>query len=301
MKKSKIFGYFKSELGIIRSNKNWYRFTDPTDSENTLAVNFEYGVVKDFKNSINTPILKYIQKHKSLPTLIDVYDRIDQYESNYEPSIYSSPSTSSVDLPEYYLNLCEGSGVLANRIRQYVTQRGFDIEELDYRGFGYCMKGSWIGYLIIPIIVGGKLRGYIGRDILETEGRKRYKNQTGFEIADWFYNEDYLRSSRIGLTEGWADADTIGVGGVASLGFSLSPNQLMKLKESPASEIYYFADQGFEKKGASLLYPLTDYKKIYIVEIGRYGKDVNQLHDRLDLLEKAIKEAIELTLEYCVE
>ena len=80
-------------------------------------------------------------------------------------------------IDEYGYVFCEGDVILGQRARTYLTSRGFDVEELDMLGFGYCdekgpdFANDYFGYIIIPFKRRGSLFCFIGRDFIGNDPR----------------------------------------------------------------------------------------------------------------------------------
>lgn len=299
--KGRYYEYFKNHFNLSKSTKGWYRFTDPGDlvhSDKAMGVNFNYLIVKDFRNGGVYPINQFLKKYKAYKNDEEIRKDVSEY-SDTPIEILSTPITYHPDLPPHYKPLASGGGVFANRVRRYVKDRGFDVDELDYKGFGYCAKGEWSLYLIIPIIADYQFRTFIGRSLMDYS-YLRYKNPPGAPINEFFYNHDEINRDKVGLTEGWADADTLKGGGIASMGVSLSPIQIEKLIAAPFSDLYYYSDRGAIFNQVSQLMQVADHKKVYMVDVGKYAKDLNELRDAEKIYELTI-EAKQLTLDYYIE
>lgn len=287
----KQFGYLSRRFNLRHSNNGWFRFNNPfkpDKADASAGVNFSYDTVKDFRTGQKWTISGFIAALKD-----------SAYADSIEldlPEI-KQKLVETATLPDFYCPLMlYPDNNLSKRLQAYLHNRKLDPEYLDYKGFGYIEAGHYIGHLVIPIIAEGKLKTYFLRDALtEGEGDReklRYVNPPGVAINQFLYNYDELCSDWVSLTEGWADAETIGAGAVASLGVELTTTQVNYLKQSPATRIYYVADRGYEKY---MLYiaGLAPAKEIYLVKVGDYGKDANEIGP--DLLFKAYENAIDLT------
>jgi hypothetical protein len=209
-----------------------------------------------------------------------------------------------IELPTGFNSIMEGRGILGIRARDYMQSRGFNLEQLDKRGFGYCnehdteFNEDYFGYIIIPFWVRGQLQYFIGRDFLGRGEKWRYKNPAkakfGVGKADLFYNEDALMvEDRVIMVEGWADAETVGPEGISSQGWSLSQMQRDKMHRANAREFIFLPDYGVNEKGESY-YKLAckaamefmAHKKCRVVnpeELRQYGKDANEIgYDRVN-------------------
>lgn len=103
------------------------------------------------------------------------------------------------------------------------------------------------------------------------------------------YNEDaLLQHKQVFLTEGWADAATLGDNGVASLGWSLSTEQRSTLLHSPVKHIVIVPDVGFYKQAVKTAMDFLDLKRITVLNIdhlAKWGKDVNEISINANLEE----------------
>ena len=60
-------------------------------------------------------------------------------------------------LPEGFKNIYMGTSLLARSARNYLKKRGFDVNKLARKGWGYCNSGKYLGYVIIPFTEHGQL------------------------------------------------------------------------------------------------------------------------------------------------
>jgi len=280
MNRKKTYNFLNRKLRLTKSSNGWYRFDDPdTNEHQSMAVNFDLDRVKDFVSGKNTTIFTFLLKYLNLDRE-EIKSKIDSYEeSEYTYHNHIQTLKSNLTLPDNTYSIST-PGILRDRAVSYLTNRGFDYDYLVSKGLCYCNKGEWFGRIIIPFKNPGLIyyiaRSFVGNSL-------RYKNpkndEVGVSKSSLFYNESALNNSRVYLTEGVFDALSCGDLGIASLGWSVSPQQYTKLITSKVSEIYIIPDKGFYKKALLLASKLLRYKKVYIcnLDYDDRGDDVNEI------------------------
>lgn len=182
-------------------------------------------------------------------------------------------------LPEGFKLLNQGDSTLAKMARAYVTKRGFNVEDLSKRGWGYGTKGKYFGYLIIPFHEKGQLTYFNAR--LFIGNGPRYNNpdtsESGLGKSFILYNKDALEMYKtVFICEGAINAQTMGERGIASGGKKLSRYQINEMIKSPAEKFIILLDPDAYKEAIDLALKLVQYKKVKVVKLPE-GKDVNDL------------------------
>lgn len=278
--KRKLFTFFKNRYILRKPSNGWYPFDCPFcvdgDGKAKHAVNFEYEFTKCWVCGFNGRVIDFVMQSEHVEYHQAKGMLNDQEEAKIdldilEGLIVNDKEALDVVLPHGYMSLMEGSGVLGQRARNYLTGRGFDINVLDSMGFGYCNKkhenddDNYFGYIIVPFKKRGKLQYFLGRDFVGNFRRyKNPKNETfGIGKSELLFNEDALELyKRVFVLEGWSDAMTIGKEATATLGWSLSSIQKSKYMKSRADELCFVADKGFYKKAVQVAMDYLDVKKI---------------------------------------
>jgi hypothetical protein len=282
------FAYFDAVHGPLRPSTNgWYEGVCPYCADLKLAVTFEYNLVKCWKHCFDRQfIIDFIQDIEGVRRF-EAYEILESYESkplDYTFTGHGQVEVSEVILPEGYKSLLRGEGVLGDRARNYLNGRGFDLEHLDSIGVGYVAEhGDYFGYLIIPFHRDGKLVYFIARDF--TGNFLRYKNPKvedfGIGKSEFLFNEAALHLyGTIFLTEGWADAATIGRAGVSYQGLDLSKLQTTMILKSPVEEVIIIPDVGAYASGLKQGQKLYEHKKVKVVDLSPHkdiGKDMNEI------------------------
>lgn len=286
------FAYFDDCHGPLRpSTHGWYDGVCPLCADMKLAVTFEYNLVKCWKGCFNRQfIIDFMQDIEGVRRF-EAYEILESYDSKPLDYTYvkGQVEVSEVALPAGYQSLLRGEGVIGDRARNYLAGRGFNLTHLDNLGVGYCneehedKQKNFFGYIIIPLKSKGKLSYFLARDFMDNF--PRYKNPP----RDWFgvgksqflFNEEALyMQDKIYLTEGWADAATMGEQGVSYQGLVVSKYQSSAIISSQVKEVVIVPDIGAYKDGllqAEKLYKHTPVKVLDLSQHRRRGKDINEI------------------------
>jgi hypothetical protein len=282
------FAYFDAVHGPLRPSTNgWYDGVCPLCADMKLAVTFEYNLVKCWKGCLDKQfIIDFIMDIEGVRRF-EAYEILESYEAkplDYTYIEQGQVEVSEVVLPAGYKSLLRGEGALGDRARKYLKGRGFDLEYLDNIGVGYVAEeGEFFGYLIIPLKRNGKLAFFIARDFIGNF--LRYKNPKvkdfGIGKSELLFNEEALyRYDKVYLTEGWADAATMGPQGVSYQGLDLSIQQSSIIIKSPVKEIVIVPDIGAYKYGLIQARKLYEHIPVKVLDISAYvkrGKDINEI------------------------
>lgn len=321
----KCYTWFSNEFILKKSTLGWYSFKCPICNElvdrNKMAVNFNFGVVKCFVCSYKSRIIDFVMTYLT----VDYVKAKDILNNCIESAIelenlkgLEAKVVSSVSLPTGYNSILDGDGILGQRARAYLSDRGFDLNELDKKGIGYCNESDmdkdsdFLGYIIIPFIEKGKLRYYIGRDFVGNF--LRYKNppkdKFGVGKGDVLFNADAMRIySEVYVAEGWADACEMGRVGISTQGWSLSKDQKDDMLKSDCESFVFIPDVGtdntgrtFYSKAVELAIDFIEHKEVHVLDLSVYsdlGKDANEI--KKENILKLRKQSKPLTLEYAAE
>lgn len=310
---AKIYNYFSSRYVLSApSPKGWYTFDCPVcGGKKKRAVHLFYEITKCWTCSFRGSVEEFIESTENLESSYEAKRRVlELADSALDVSVmenitYTKVVTSKVTMPVGYKSLLEGDSALARRARAYLSSRGFDLDRLDSKGFGYSNKHyndpddsksfskDFFGYIIIPFTKDGILQYYIGRDFLGRDDF-RYKNPpadfVGVGKSEVIYNEAALYlHDEVGIFEGWADAETLGDTGTATLGWSLSQFQINKYLNCPAKKLVFFPDAGVDGDGVSFYKKavraattfLDMNKEIVVVDMNKVAsgdkKDLNSI------------------------
>lgn len=296
----KAFTYFRSNFPLKKSTKGWYTYDCVFCMDNTgsrkMAVNFNTEMTKCWKCGYKHGILQFVMDYEdvrygrakeiihNMGSSDFVLDNLDDFPTNKK--------LEEVGLPTGYQPLLDGDGILGKRARSYMAARGYNLEKLDMKGFGYCNKHDedygldFFGRIIVPFKANGKLVYYLGRTFMDDE--LRYKNPPtdtfGVGKGDLLFNEDAIHIyDSCSVVEGWADAITLGDNGISTQGWSLSQTQKSKMLKAPCKEYVFVPDKGFYIEAVKTALDFLEHKKVRVVNtdniLPQYPKkkDANEL------------------------
>lgn len=304
--RDKVYAYFAKFHGPLEASSNgWYECNCPVCGKHKFAVNFDYLIGKCWRGCYRKKfLLDVIQIYHGI-SYFETRELIDSMESGITKipqAIKNTTRNIKLFLPAGYKPILSGSTVLAERARNYLRGRGFDLNYLDKIGVGYCdettkdPKENYFGYIIIPFKRRGMLVYYIGRDFIGNF--ERYKNplkeKVGVGKGEFFFNEEsLLLQDKVYLTEGWACAATIGEAGASIQGSVWSVVQRNTVITSTVNEVVIIPDAGYYSNGLDMAYEILPAKnRIKVLNLdpcqkAGLGKDVNEIgRDAILELEK---------------
>lgn len=185
-----------------------------------------------------------------------------------------------VYLPDGFKLINQGTSQVARSIRNYITGRGFTIEDTAKHGIGYVSsEGPFFGYLIIPYYYKGTLRYYNARNVIGQGPRYNNPNKdiTGLGKEFIIFNQDALDMySSIFICEGAINALTMGDRAIATMGKAISAYQVNQLIKSPVNRFILLLDFDARDYAINLALKLVAYKKVKVV-LFKDNRDVNDL------------------------
>ena len=149
--------------------------------------------------------------------------------------------------------------ILYWQARNYLKRRGFNIDELARKGWGYCNEGKYLGYVIIPFTEHGQLTYFNAR--LYMGAGPKYNNPevdiTGLGKSFIIYNADALEIYKtVYICEGAI--------------------------KSPVEKFIILIDPDAKDKALDLAFKLVPFKKVKVVFLPD-NEDVNSLGKRKTL------------------
>jgi DNA primase len=184
-----------------------------------------------------------------------------------------------VYLPDGFKLITQGTSTLANSFRKYVIKRGFQPEALARHGVGYCTKGEYFGYLIIPFYTEGNLRYWNARLVIGSGPRYNNppKDITGLGKEFLIYNSDALGLyNQVFICEGAINALTMGENAIATMGKAVSRYQINSLIKSQSKRFILLLDPDAKDKAIDLALKLVNFKSVKVVYLPE-GKDCNDI------------------------
>jgi hypothetical protein len=147
------------------------------------------------------------------------------------------------------------------------------------KGFGYCIKGKYQGYIIMPFYYQGNLVYFNARNYL-SNGPK-FNNpeieEVGIGKSQLIYNIDALSLyDEVNTVESVFNAETLGDNTIATGGKIISNYQTATIIKSPVKRVTMILDPDALKESINEALKLSDYKEVRIVQLPE-DKDVNDI------------------------
>lgn len=271
--------YF-SQFRIRFSDSGYHRMINPFDTSRhyNMVVNFSQNFTYDWKTGYSKSIAGFVADYSGMAyqDAVDFVGLLDIPTLSGVKPVFNPESSSDVAMP-LTTSLFENS-VLGERARNYLIERKFDLNVLDDKGWTVGVEGKWLGRIIIPFKIKGKLVYYIGRTFLGED--PKYLNPISTDVgvgkSELLYNQDALYTDTKGyLVEGVMDAETVGDNCVASLGWKLSNHQISLISNSRWKELHIIPDRGFENQALATALFFTGKMDVYIHSLPAGSKDVN--------------------------
>lgn len=294
----KSYQYFKDRFRVSKSTNGWYLMDCPECNQlgkkRVLRINFNHGWLNCMSASCGwnrgSRLIDFVMDKEGL-SYVAAKEFVSEYEEGYinlreefVDDIGGTYRNKVIELPKGYKTILEGKGLIADRARDYLTGRGFDLEILDRMGVGYCnennedYKKNYFGYIILPFKKENKLYYYNGRDFIGNV--LRYKNpgkeELGVGKADLMFNEDCMNfKPEVFIMEGVFDAMSLEDNAVAIQGKFLSTVQKTKILQSRCNSFVVCLDDKFYKDSLRLAAQLIEHKTVYALRLE--GGDPNEL------------------------
>jgi hypothetical protein len=293
--RDKLYTYLDKFHGPIEMSTNGWHTCDCLlcGKKKKFAINFSYLTGKCWSGCFSGFIIDAIRLSYGL-SYFEAHELIDAQESGMlkiPSGVSKAQREAKIALPYGYHPILEGTTNLAYRAREYLQNRGFDLNYLDRIGVGYCNEihenpvENYFGRIIIPLKKNGILSYFIGRDFIGDY--LRYKNPAkelcGTGKADLLFNEEALFiHKKVYLTEGWACAATMGPEGISQQGSIPSTIQRNVIIKSPVEEVIIVPDAGFYSHGLQAAREIMRHKKVKVINLDYFeqtgiGKDINDI------------------------
>jgi DNA primase len=181
-----------------------------------------------------------------------------------------------VELPKEFqaLTTATRTSVIANKIRNYLYNRGLTENDFLKYNIGYCTTGDYAGRIIVPSYdENNQLNFFVGRtfenNYFKYKNPPASKDVIGFEnLINW--------DQPVILVEGVFDAMAVKRNAVPILGKSLSKSLMLKLVSNKVQDIYIALDKDALK--SALRYSeqfLAMGKRVFLVDM--IDKDPSQM------------------------
>lgn len=285
--KSLIGGYFLSH-GFVEYKRGWLKgqyFSCPfCGRENKFGVNPSSDFYHCFRCDAKGKLLDLIYILEKIDTFNEASILLKKYaDLGYRVTEQRAEikEIKPMILPEGFRLLNQGQSQLAKSARAYVNKRGFDVDTVSKKGWGYASDKSHFGYLIMPYYLNNQLVYYNARNFLNPTG-PRYLNPdiegSAIGKSQLIYNEEALYTyNSVYVCEGIFNAATVSPDrGIATAGKFLSAYQINKVIKSPVERVILCLDSDALDKSIELALKLVPFKRVKVIQFPE-GKDINDL------------------------
>lgn len=282
--KNRLYTYFIKRLGAYPYRNGWLRvpICPYCGREQKMGINLTTYRTNCFRCNEHPSPAQMIMDIEGLDTYAELLNLLKNgqfTELEFKEERVELPEPKPVELPEGFKLITQGKSYLAKITRNYLKHRGFNIEELAKQGIGYCTKGDYFGYVILPFYSNGRLIYFNAR--LVVGNGPRYNNPpksvTGLGKEFLIFNEDALGLyNQVYICEGVFNALTIGERAIATMGKAVSRVQVNKLIKSPVKRFIFLLDPDAKKQAISLALKLVNFKSVKVVYLPE-GKDANDI------------------------
>ena len=281
--------YFRYKLKAFDYRKGWMKSDCPyCGGEKKFGINLSNNRCNCFKCGEHpSPIslVMYLENTDSFHEVLSILESGDYSGYVFKEEKVELKGKKEFFLPDGFKNISMGTSLLARSARNYLKKRGFNIEELARKGWGYCNTGKYLGYIIIPFTEHRQLTYFNAR--LYMGAGPKYNNPevdiTGLGKSFIIYNADALEIYRtVFICEGAINAETLGENGIATGGKAVSRYQVNRLIKSPVEKFIILIDPDAKDKSLDLAFKLVPFKKVKVVFLPD-NEDVNSLGKRRTL------------------
>lgn len=281
--------YFIKKIGAFDYRKGWMKSDCPyCGGEKKFGINLSNNRCNCFKCGEHpSPIslVMYLENTDNFHEVLSILESGDYSGYVFKEEKVELKGKKEFFLPDGFKNISMGTSLLARSARNYLKKRGFNIEELARKGWGYCNTGKYLGYIIIPFMEHRQLTYFNAR--LYMGAGPKYNNPevdiTGLGKSFIIYNADALEIYRtVFICEGAINAETLGENGIATGGKSVSRYQVNRLIKSPVEKFIILIDPDAKDKSLDLAFKLVPFKKVKVVFLPD-NEDVNSLGKRRTL------------------
>ncbi len=279
--RSKLYSYTTQSLGLRDYRRGWQKGKCPScGREDKFGFNISQNRTNCFVCGYHPSPIRLVMDLEGLEN----YQEVKKFLGTYKGRTYLEPVIERIErietvLPEGYKNLMLGSSRLSISARQYVKRRGFDPEEMALKGWGYCTKGKYFGYIIIPFYIGGRLIYYNARRYLGSGPKYNNPSIEEFGIGKSLimYNSDALGLyTNVYLLEGAINAETIGDEAMATGGKKISHYQVSMILKSDIKGLIIILDPDAMEDAFRVGLEVAFHKRVKVIKLPE-ELDVNDI------------------------
>lgn len=280
--KKRIAQYLKQKLGMYDYRRGWLKGDCPYCGDHKFGANLSQGRTNCFKCGQHPSLIQLIMDLQYFTTIPEVNNYLNTFEGVefYEELVEPHELKENVTLPEGFHNIKRGENKLARAARKYLEGRGFNIDSLSRKGWGYCnAPGKYFGYIIMPFYIKSKV-AYFNARLFLGDGPK-FNNPLvedfGLGKNMLIYNVDSLYMYKtIYAVESVTNATTIGDNSIGLGGKKVSNYQKNIILKSPCERVIIGLDEDAIDDAIKLALGLYPHKKVKIMEFPKQ-KDINDL------------------------
>ena len=269
------------KLGVYNYRRGWLKGDCPSCGKHKFGIHLGLNRTNCFSCELNIKPLDLVMDLESFDQISQVNTLLNDISGiEYtEPILQPYNLKENTVLPDSYQNIKRGDSIFAKSARALIIRRGFDLDRLSKAGWGYCTKGKYMGYLIMPFYVNNKLVYFNARKFMG--GGPKFNNPDiddfGLGKSMIIYNVDALYMYRtVYLMESVTNSETIGENGIATGGKKISNYQINTILKSPVEKIIIGLDDDAIEDAIRIAFKLIDFKKVKIMLMPE-GKDVNDI------------------------
>ena len=173
----------------------------------------------------------------------------------------------AISLPDHFIKIKKAS----KYVHVYIKSRRYKLREFDKVLHTYfCGEGKWWNRIIFPVIMKGKVRGYLGRWIEDKEHppvKRKYRNSSGTDFSLMLANYDNLvPKDMVIVTEGILSGFRIGYNWTCTFGKKISSFQMKLLKKKDVKKVLLLFDANAKKEIVKLAARMYENKfEVYIL------------------------------------
>jgi DNA primase len=268
--RNRIYEYSVKRLGMREYVRGWLKGTCPScGRSDKFGINIGMNRTNCFVCGYHpTPII-LITEVETFSSISETHKFLKTSEGlRYLEPVVERVERKEVKLPEGYINIAMGKSIMAKNIRAYVYARGFDLNEVALKGWGYCTEGKYLGYLILPFYTAGELTYYNGRRVCGLG--PKYQNpqieEFGIGKSLILYNADALAMyEEVYILEGVLNAETLGDNALATGGKEISDYQISLINKSPIKRVVVVLDPDAFDNAIRIGLQLTFHKEVKLV------------------------------------
>jgi hypothetical protein len=269
------------KLGLYNYRRGWLKGDCPSCGKHKFGIHLGLNRSNCFSCEYNIKPIDLVMQLESIETIHEVHallNNIDGIEY-VEPIIEPYQLKKNTVLPDSYVNIRRGDNRFGKTARNILVRRGFNITKLSRAGWGYCTKGKYQGYIIMPFYLNGKLIYFNARKFLGDGPKFNNPDIDDFGLGKSMilYNIDALYMfNKIYLVESVMNSETIGSNGIATGGKKLSNYQLNTIIKSPVKKVIIGLDDDAIDDAIRVAFKLIDHKKVKILLMPK-KQDVNDI------------------------